>query len=205
MRRPVARHLVALTILLFGWTAACSDDEPAGLDPLALEEADLPDGFSTSDTVDDTITAFCVNEDATAGLRASDRAVRGFTRSPAGASVIQLVFRFEDDGAARFVNQARAILERCNEVPDIGGLAFTYDELGTGLDEAVAAIADDHVGRHGTSVGSGDLTIDLLVFHHGDVGQLVAVLGLDLPRAELDDLARTAFEAAAAKAQAEAE
>lgn len=215
MRRPVATCCLALALALLGATAACSDDEPAvpapttvpasALDALALGVDDLPAGFEPSDAVDDTITAFCVNEDATAGLRASDRAVRGFTRNPAGASVIQLIFRFDGDGAAQFVDQARAIVDRCSNVPDITGLAFEYDELTAGLDEAIAAASEDHVGRHGTSVGSGNLTIDLVAFHHGDVGQLVAVLGLDVPRAELDQLARTAFTAVGTKAQADAE
>ena len=215
MRRPVATRLLALALVLLGSAAACNDDEPAApipttapaseLDALALEVDDLPAGFEPSEEVDDTITAFCVNEDATAGLQASDRAVRGFTRTPAGASVIQLIFRFDDDGAAQFVEQARAIVDRCTNVPDITGLAFEYEELTAGLDEAIAAASEDHVGRHGTSVGSGNLTIDLVAFRHGDVGQLVAVLGLDVPRAELDQLATTAFDAVATKAQAEAE
>lgn len=216
MRRPVATRLLALAIIVLGSTAACSDDEPAAppsttapaevdLSALALAVDDLPSGFAASTDIDDTITAFCVNEDATAGLTASGREVRGFTRSPAGASVIQLVFRFEDDGAATFVAQARAILDRCSGVPDVTGLAFDYEQLGAELEEPIASVSDDHVGRHGTSVGSGNLTIDVMAFRHGDIGQLVAVLGLDLPRAELDDLAAATFSAVAARAQAEVE
>lgn len=214
MRRPVATRLLALAVVLLGTTTACSDDDApsaasttapaADLSALALEVDDLPTGFAASTEVDDTITAFCVNEDATAGLQATDRAVRGFTRSPAGASIIQLVFRFDDDGAATFVEQARAILDRCSSVPDVSGLAFEYDELAAGLEAPIAAASDDHVGRHGTSIGSGNLTIDLVAFRSGDIGQLVAVLGLDLPRSELDELAATAFMAVATKAQAEA-
>lgn len=206
MRRPVATRLLAVALVVVGAATACSDDDAAGeLAELALEADDLPAGFAASEEVDDTITAFCVNEDATAGLQASERVVRGFTRTPAGASVIQLLFRFDDDGAAAFVTQAGAILDRCSGVPDVSGLAFEYEDLAVALEEPIAAAADDHVGRHGTSVGSGNLTIDVVVFRHGDVGQLVAVLGLELPRAQLDELAATAFQAAATKAQAEAE
>lgn len=216
MRRPVATRLLAVALVVVGSTTACSDDDAAGptsttapaegdLAALALEADDLPAGFAASGEVDDTITAFCVNEDAAAGLQASERVVRGFTRTPAGASVIQLLFRFDDDGAARFVTQAGAILDRCSGVPDVSGLAFEYEDLAAALEEPIAAASDDHVGRHGTSVGSGNLTIDVVVFRHGDIGQLVAVLGLELPRAQLDELAAAAFQAAATKAQAEAE
>lgn len=216
MRRPVATRLLALAIVVLGPVTACTDDDTSGatsttaaessdLSVLALEVDDLPAGFAAAEEVNDTITAFCVNEDATAGLLASDRVVRGFTRTPAGASIIQLVFRFDDDGAATFVSQARAMLDRCSGVPDVSGLAFEYDELAAGLEEPIADASDDRVGRHGTSVGSGNLTIDLMAFRHGDIGQLVAVLGLELPRAELDELAATAFRAVAAKAQAVAE
>jgi len=145
---------------------------------------------------DDTITAFCAGEDATAGLRGSGRALVGLKRDPAGASVIHLVFRFEDDGAARFVAQAAEILDRCSSVPDATGLAFEYEPIGAGLDEIVAAATDAHVTRHGVSVGSGSLRIDLAVFHRGDIGELVAVLGVDLPREEIDLLATAAFTTA---------
>jgi len=195
--------------------AACGDDEPppattttsttepAGesLGPWVLEASDLPPGFSASGDADDTITAFCAGEDATAGLRASAREVTAFTRDPAGASVIQLVFRFEDDGAAAFVRQADEILDRCSDVPDATGLAFAYEPTA----DAVAApleAADATTSRFGTSAGSGDLIIDVAVFQHGDVAQLVAILGLELPRAELDALAASVFEAAVTRAGA---
>lgn len=220
MRRPPVTPLLVL-VLLAGCIAGCSDDSPAAttttpttsseasttvpgaadqeLEALGLAVTDLPAGFAASPDVNDTLTAFCVNEDATTGLQASGRLVRGFTRTPAGASVVQLLFRFTDDGAATFVTQAEAILERCSGVPDITGLAFEYDALSSGLEEPIAAISDTHVGRYGVSVGSGNLAVDLVVFHRGAVGQLVAVLGVDLPRADLDALATAAFTAAAAK------
>ncbi|MGH9275643.1 MAG: hypothetical protein ACRDZU_13430 [Acidimicrobiales bacterium] len=214
MRRTAATPLLVLVVLLVGFVAACTDDDPAtttttsttassapdpALEALALAASDLPAGFAASPEVDDTITAFCVNEDATAGLQASARVVRGFTRTPAGASVIQLVFRFKDDGATTFVTQANEILDRCSGVPDVTGLAFEYDALTAGLDDPIAAASETHIGRYGVSVGSGSLAVDLVVFQDGDIGQLVAVLGLDLPRAELDALASTAFTAAATK------
>lgn len=214
MRRCAATCLIVLA-LLGGTTTGCTDDEdpaPASttttsaapaddpeLEGLALSAADLPAGFGPSPDVDDTITSFCANEDAAAGLRASGRMVRGFTREGGGASVIQLAFRFEDDGAATFVAQAGEILERCSGVPDGTGLAFEYQALAPELDARIADGTDAHAGRYGTSVGSGNLTVDLVAFARGDVAQLVAVLGLQQPRADLDALARTAFEAALAK------
>jgi hypothetical protein len=162
-----------------------------------LEPADLPAGFTPSDTVDDTITAFCAGEDAAGGLQASARAARGFTRAGGGASVIQLAFRFRDDGAAAFVAQAAAILDRCDSVPDATGLAFEYEPLTPEVDAPVAGASDAHTGRYGVNVGSGSLAIELVVLQQGDIGQLVAVLGVDLPRAELDALAIAAFSAMA--------
>jgi hypothetical protein len=221
MRRPVATSLIALVLLLAGSVSGCTDDDAAspatttgstttpsttsstladdGLEPLTLTAADLPPGFEPATDVDDTITAFCANEDATAGLQASGREVRGFTNRGAGSSVIQLVFRFREDGAATFVAQAAAILDRCAGVPDLTGLAFEYEPIGPDLDAVLAAASDDHVGRYGVSVGSGNLTIDLAVLRSGDVGQLVAVLGVGVTRPELDELAATVFAAVVAK------
>ena len=122
--------------------------------------------------------------------------MRGFTRDGGGASVIQLLFRFHDDDAAAFVAQARDILDRCSNVPDATGLAFAYDALAPDLEALLSSGSDEHVGRHGTSVGSGNLTVDLAVLRRGDIAQLVAVLGLELPRADLDALAASAFDAA---------
>jgi hypothetical protein len=206
--------LVAVVALVLG---ACSDDDDGGsvttsaasgtdgtttslgsdpaLDALLIAADELPPGFVPSEDVDDTITAFCAGEDAAAGLQASGRALVGYTRQPAGASVIQLVFRFRPGDGVRFVDQATQILGRCSDVPDGTGLAFTY-EPAPGLDAALAG-TDAFVARHGTSAGSGSLAIDVAVFRHGDVAQLVAVLAIDAPRAELDALALTAVTAAA--------
>lgn len=214
MRRLTPPLVVALVAVGALVAPACNDDEPASpttteattttaadaeLAERMLTADDLPDGFTASTDVDDTITRFCATEDAAAGLRASAREVRGFSRNGGGASVIQIAFRFEDDGATRFVDQAGAILERCSDVPDASGLAFTYEPLTAGLDAALVDRADAVVGRHGVSVGSGQLSIDLVVLRHGDVGQVVAVLGLDLPRPDLDALAGAAFGAVAGR------
>lgn len=219
MRRPVATSLIALALLLAGVAAGCADDDgtttttttadsttapsttattlavDAGLRALVLGPADLPPGFEPATDVDDTLTAFCANEDATAGLQASAREVRGFTNRVAGSSVIQLVFRFREDGAATFVTQAGAILDRCSGVPDVTGLAFEYEPIDPELDALVGAASDDHVGRYGVSVGSGNLTIEVIVLRRGDVGQLVAVLGVGVDRPALDVLATAVFAA----------
>lgn len=171
----------------------------ADLQALMLEVADLPAGFAPSTDVNDTITSFCAAEDATAGLQASSREIRGFSRPTGGASVIQVAFRFRDDGAERFVAQAGEVLDRCHGVPDATGLAFEYAPLTPGVAAAVDGAADVSVSRYGANVGSGSITIALVVLRRGDVGQLVAVLGLDLPRAELDALAQSTFTAIAAK------
>ena len=213
MRRLAPISLLSLSALL-SITAGCagSGDAPtttsssettsATVDPalagLLLDPHDLPAGFSTSTQVDDTVTTFCAAEDAAAGLRATGRAVRGFTNTASGASVIQLAFRFQGNGAHRFVTQAADALDRCQGVPDLNGLAFEYDaltpDLAALLDEAGSA-----VGRHGVNVGSGSLAINVVVLQQGDIGELVAVLGVDLPRRELDALAHTAISAAVSK------
>jgi hypothetical protein len=169
-------------------------DDPA-LSALLLTAGDLPEGFTVTEDVEDTVTAFCAGQDAAAGLQASGRAVAGFARDPAGASVIELVFRFEDDGAARFVEQADQILTACHEVPDVSGLAFTYEPLSEEVAASLAG-ADAAAGRFGTSVGSGELTTEVAVVRKDDLGALVAVLGLDEARADLDALATSAFAAA---------
>lgn len=222
MRRTTAISMLVLA-LVSAATGACDDDR-GGTDPTTtastsaasttttdgadadpdlaahlLDPADLPSGFTASDAVDDTITAFCAGEDAAGGLQASARVARGFTRSGGGASVIQLAFRFRADGAATFVAQAAAILEHCSGVPDATGLAFEYQPLTPEVEAPVAAASETHAGRYGVNVGSGSLTIELVVLQQGDIGQLVAVLGVDLPRAELDALATTAFSAVAAR------
>ena len=162
-----------------------------------LTPADLPSGFAATPDVDDTITTFCVGQDATAGLSANGRASVGFARTPAGASVIELAYRFDADGAERFVAQAEDALESCEEIPDASGLAFTYEpaspEVATSLGDA-----DRSTARFGTSVGSGNLALQIAVVQVGDVGALVAVLGVDQRRAASDRLAADAFEAALA-------
>jgi hypothetical protein len=220
-RRPPITALVVAALALL--PLACSDDEPGAdpttttapattttaaaadedLDRLLLEATDLPPGFTASDEVDDTITSFCVGEDATAGLQASARAARGFAREGGGASVIQLAFRFRDGGAAAFVEQAEGALTRCHEVPtDASGLAFAYESLAPEVAAALGGLADEAAARYGVSAGSGELTLDVAVVRVEDVGMLVAVLGLDQPRAELDALAATVFAAVAERAQA---
>jgi hypothetical protein len=178
-------------------SSTIAPDDPS-LEPLLLTADDLPDGFTPTEDVADTVTTFCANQDAAAGLRADGRAIVGFQRDPAGASVIEVVFRFEDDGAATFVEQAKELLTSCSEVPDATGLAFAYEPLS----EPVAASltgADTAASAFGTSAGAGNLTVEIAALQQDDVGALVAVLGLDQPRAELDALATTAFDAAVAK------
>jgi hypothetical protein len=217
VRRP--RRVLALLAALISFAAvgACSGgggEEPASttttvnpgtiapddpeLTELLLSAADLPDGFTATEDVGDTITTFCAGQDATAGLSAMGRAIVGFTRTPAGASVIEVVFRFADDGAAQFVDQADDLLASCSEVPDGTGLAFTYEPPDPAVADSLL-LADRHVSRYGTSVGSGSLTIDVAAAQVGDLGVLVAVLGVDQPRVELDRLATEAFAAAVAK------
>ena len=208
--RPLAALLLAL-LLLVGATA-CSDDDAddageatstttaadAELEAVLLRQDELPAGFAPSPDVDDTITAFCAGEDAAAGLQASARALVGFRRQPEGASVIHLAFRFRAGDAVRFVEQAGGILDRCSDVPDTSGLAFTYTPTAPAVDAALAG-TDAHVSRHGVSVGSGNLSIDIGVFRYGDVGELIAVLAVAAPRVELDALAAQAFAAASSR------
>ena len=211
-RRGWAVALLAVGLLLL----ACSDDDSATststsstttalTDTIAPDDPelsarlitadDLPDGFAPTEDVDTTITSFCAGQDAAAGLSADGRAIVGFTRTPAGASVIEVVFRFEDDDAAQFVSQAEALLGSCSEVPDATGLAFTYEPLSMPV-AATLDGAESSAGRVGTSVGSGDLVVEVAVVQQGDLGALVAVLGLDQPRPELDALAASTFSAA---------
>jgi hypothetical protein len=165
---------------------------------LLITEADLPDGFAPGGDIDDTITTFCAGQDAAAGLSASGRALAGFMRTPSGASVVEVVLRFEDDGAMRFVEQAEELLTSCSGVPDATGLAFTYEPLSHAV-EATLSGATASTGRYGTSVGSEALTIQVAVVQQGDLGALIAVLGLDQPRTESDALAADVFDAALAE------
>jgi len=219
MPRPAPALVVAIALGLVTALAACGDDGPspapstttsaegsststtdaAGLEALLLDLTDLPAGFEPAAEVDDTITSFCATQDAAAGLQADDRAVAGFARTGGGASVIQLAFRFRDDGAAAFVSQAEAALAACSGVPDGSGtgLAFEYEPLSAAVEAAIADAGQSRTGGFGTSVGSGTLTVAVAVLQEGEVGTLVAVLGLDQPRADLDALAAAAFSAVA--------
>jgi hypothetical protein len=210
--RAARAVLTAVTVLLL---AACSDDEPsdattttvdegtvAPSDPalarLLVTEADLPSGFAAASDADDTITTFCAGQDAAAGLSATGRALAAFTRTPPGASVIEVVFRFADDGAATFVEQADELLTSCSGVPDAKGLAFDYEPLSDSVAAALEG-ATASAAAYGTSVGSGSLTVQVAVVQDGDLGALVAVLGLDEPREATDALATATFEAALAR------
>jgi hypothetical protein len=177
-------------------TELAAANDPA-LRPLLIESSDLPAGFARAADVDRTVTTFCAGEDAAAGLQASGRALVGFTRTPAGASVVHVVFRFKDDGASAFVQQAKALLARCSNVPDATGLAFAYEAATPSVD-AVLADTEGHVTGHGTSAGSGKLAIDLAVFRKGDLGELIAALTVDQDRAATDTIALAAFTAAVA-------
>ena len=178
-------------------TAPPATTPTAPLEVVLLTPADLPDGFEPA-AGDDTITTFCAGQDAAAGLRATDRQVAAFARQPAGASVIQVVLRLEDDGAQQFVEQAGALLETCSEVPDGSGLAFTYEPVSAPVAAALDSVPGA-VSGYGTSVGSGALTVQIAVARRGDVAVLVAVLGVDQPRPDLDLLAAAVFEAALAR------
>jgi hypothetical protein len=155
----------------------------------------LPPTFTPAVDVGDTVPSFCASEDPTAGLRAAGRAVAGYARTPAGVSVLHLVFRFEQDGAARFVQQAGEIIERCSDVPDARGLAFTYSDAPAELAAALAG-TDASVTTDGLSVGSGSLRSIVAVFRKGDVGEMVAVLAVDAQAADADAVALAAFTAA---------
>lgn len=200
-------------------TAACSDDGGSGptttatvdatttslgtdpaLEAMLLEPADLPPGFTaeTGDGGAETVTTFCIGEDAAAGLRASARALVRMRRDPVGVALLQLIFRFTGDGAGTFVQQADDIFDRCNEVPDAQGLAFSYGPAGAGIDEALSGV-DDFTTRFGSSVGSGSFSENIAVFRRGDIAQLVAVLAVDTARQEVDALTETVVRAALAR------
>jgi hypothetical protein len=197
------RLLVAVLALLPLVTAACSDDDgeagsttvgpsttipndPA-LVPLLVQHDELPDGFEEARPEEDTVPTFCAG-----------RAIAHYDREvePLGQSIVDIVFRFEGDGAAAFVRQAREAFEQCHEVPDFSGLAFAFSPASDAL-EAELAGTDDHVARHGSSVGSGVLQEEIAVFHRGDVAHFVAVFTSSRPAAELEALAVTVFAAAA--------
>jgi hypothetical protein len=209
---------LALAAVLVGALAACTDDteddppastttstaaasstatvtDDAALEPRLVTVEDLPSGFVPDADVNDTITTFCAGQDAAAGLHASGRAIVGFSRKPAGASVIHLVFRFEPGDAAAFVTAAEDLLTSCSDVPDATGLAFTYEPVS---DQVAATLegTDAKASRYGVNVGSGTLTVNIAVFQQGDEAHLVAVAASGESRDDLDELARTAFGAA---------
>jgi hypothetical protein len=163
-----------------------------------LEAGDLPGDFvDSSSDVADTITTICAGQDATAGLRATGRAVAGFRREPPGVSVVQVALELPDGDARAFVDTARELLGTCDGVPDpASALAFVYEPVEEGVDALLADATDDHVARRGVSVGSEAFVIDLAFFRVGDLGQLVAVLGFDEP---LDGLLETTLDAALAR------
>jgi hypothetical protein len=213
MHLDTRRALVALPMVVALVLGACGDDGDApspgptttstvvnddALVPLLVTADQLGDAFAAVEDVGDTVPTFCAGEDPTAGLQASGRAVAGYARTPAGVSVLHLAFRFKDGGAATFVQQARDIVARCNEVPDLNGLAFTYKAATPELDAALAA-ADDAVTTDGVSVGSGSLRSIVAVFHKGDVGELIAVLAVDASSGDADAVALAAFTAAAGR------
>jgi hypothetical protein len=174
--------------------------EPAGAEPTdlsgwLLRTDELPGAFAdASSGVADTITTICAGQDATAGMRATGRAVAGFRREPPGVSVVQVVLELPDGQAAAFVERARELLATCDGVPDpASGLAFEYEAAGEDVEARLAAAADGHVAARGTSVGSEAFLIESAFFHVGDVAQLVAVLAVNEP---LDGLLDAALAAA---------
>jgi hypothetical protein len=216
---------LALVAALVGALGACSDDagddpapassptstppaesstttvaDDAALEPSLVTVDDLPAGFVPDADVNDTITAFCAGQDAAAGLQASGRAIVGFSRDPAGASVIHLVLRFEPADAAAFVTAAEDLLTSCSDIPDATGLAFTYEAVSA---QVAATLGDTEASasRYGVSVGAGNLTVNIGVFQAGEEAHLIAVLGLDESREDLDDLAKQTFEAAVARSR----
>ncbi len=210
-----SRPLVLSVLLALGLVlGACSGDdgdadvvEPAPttsstvandpeLTDLLVAADQLPGTFVPVEEVGDTVPTFCVGQDPTAGLRASARAVAGYARQPAGVSVLQLLFRFEDDGAAAFVEQAGAVIDACNEVPDLNGLAFTYRDAPAAATAALAGL-DAAVTADGVSVGSGALRSIVGVFHRGDLGGMVAVLAAGDSGPDAEAAAVAAFRAAA--------
>jgi hypothetical protein len=174
--------------------------DDAALEARLVTVEDLPAGFVPDPDVSDTITTFCAGQDAAAGLQASGRAIVGFSRDPAGASVIHLVFRFGPGDAAAFVAAAEELLTSCSDVPDATGLAFAYEPVSPQV-AATLEDTDARASRYGVSAGSGNLTVNIAVFQQGEEAHLVAVLGLDQSRAELDELAATVFEAAVARSR----
>ena len=180
-------------------TSVLPNADDAGLRATQVQAGDLGTGYLQDTSSNNTVTSFCFGQDAAQGLRATARAYVGYGRSPAGAAVLQLTFRFAPGDAARFVAQADQMFSTCSGVPDIQGHAFTYQPTTAAVDGALAA-TDAHTSRFGVSVGNGNLTEEAAFFHRGDIGVLIAVVTNQLPRADTDALATTAFAAAVRRA-----
>lgn len=178
-------------------TSVVPDVQDAALQATQVQASDLPVGFIEDTSSNNTVTSFCVNEDAAQGLHASARAYVGFGHAPFG--VLELTFRFKDGDAARFVAQADQMLSTCSGVPNIQGEAYTYEPVGAAVEASLAG-TDSHAVRFGTSVGSGALTEEVAFFHKGDIGVLIAAVSVSQPRATTDALAITAFAAAVRRA-----
>ena len=99
-RRGLCRLTLLATLALVGCnddggpaTTTSSDstsstiapDDPT-LEPLLLTAADLPEGFTPTEDVADTVTTFCAGQDATAGMSGGGprhrRVHRGRQRAP---------------------------------------------------------------------------------------------------------------------------
>jgi hypothetical protein len=215
MRRPLSARAVVVALVLVGLTTACSgghddkrststtatsvlpDVDDAHLRATQVQASDLGSGFIENTSSNNTVTTFCFGQDAARGLRATARAYVGYGLAPAG--VVQLTFRFRKGDAERFVAQANQMFSDCSAVPDIQGLAFSYEPVTTAVDAALAG-ADSHTARYGTSVGNGNLAEEVAVFHKGDIGVLIAVLGNQVSRPDADALAIKAFTAAVRRA-----
>jgi hypothetical protein len=222
MRRPRSVCAVTVALVLVVLAGACSHGDggggrsastststtatsvlPDAQDPALaatqVQASDLGEGFLQSTSSNNTVTSFCIGQDATQGLRATARAYVGFGRAPAG--VLQLTFRFRKGDAERFVAQADQMFRTCTGVPDIQGHAYDYAPVSPDV-EAVLAGTDGFSARYGVSVGNGNLKENAAFFRKGDIGVLIAVLTDQQDRAATDALARTAFTAAVRRAPA---
>jgi hypothetical protein len=164
-----------------------------------VQGSDLGACFAPNLSENNTVTTFCVGEDAVQGLAASGRAYTAYSRTPSGAGVLELTFRFHPGDGARFVSQADVIFSACSGVPNIQGQAFTYEPTTAAVDATLNG-TDHHTSRYGVSVGNGTLIEETGIFHKGDIGVLVAVVTNGGTRAETDALAVTAFTAAVRRA-----
>jgi hypothetical protein len=220
MRRPRSVRAVTVALVVVVLVGACSHDHegssarstsststtatsvlPDVQDPALratqIQASDLGTGFLENDSSNNTVTSFCVGQDAAQGLRATARSYVGYGRAPAG--VLQLTFRFRKGDAAKFVSQADQMFSTCSGVPDIQGQAYTYEPVTSAVDAALAG-ADGHSARYGVSVGNGNLKEEAAFFHKGDIGVLIAVVTNQQERADTDSLALTAFAAAVRRA-----